>query len=198
MATIIKARYRLRSGTTAEWATHDEVLGAGEVGEEVTTDGRRLRKVGDGTSKWSELLYRLNFPVDESAAPADKQVLAYDEATGLLKWADQSGGGGTTIVVAASGDLTLSAADHKDRMLLHSGGAITCPETVAAGFAVSDLVEVRRQSSTAVTFVAGSGNVTLDYDTARYSAAINGAKDVVALKVIAANTWALLGPLADK
>ena len=103
--------------------------------------------------------------------------------------------GGPTEVISTSGNITLNANDHKGRFLLHTSGAITCPATVAAGFAKDDIVEVRRQSG-AVTFVAGAG-ATLDYDTSRFSAAIYSLKDVVALKVIATNTWAIIGPLAD-
>lgn len=92
MAQIIKARYALRSGTSAQWAAADEVLGAGEVGEEVTTDGRRLRKIGNGSDKFSALPYRVNYRVDESVAPADKQVLTYDQTSGLWLPKDAAGG----------------------------------------------------------------------------------------------------------
>lgn len=88
MPKVIKARYKLRSGTTTEWATYDEVLASAEVGEEVTPTGERLRKVGDGTSKWSQLPYRVNDTVDRSTAPTDGQTLAYNSTTGLLEWRD--------------------------------------------------------------------------------------------------------------
>lgn len=103
---------------------------------------------------------------------------------------------GPTRVISTSGSITLSAATHNGRMLLHDTGAITLPETVAAGFEVNDIVEVRRNTAGAVTFVAG-GAAVLDYNNTIYSPAILFPKDVVGLKVVAVNTWAIFGPLAS-
>ena len=88
MPKVIKARYKLRSGTTADWLAHDEVLANAEVGEEVTTSGERLRKIGNGVDKWSALPYRVNEPVDRSTAPTDGQTLVFNAATRLLEWKD--------------------------------------------------------------------------------------------------------------
>lgn len=104
--------------------------------------------------------------------------------------------GGPTEVLNTSGNITLDAATHKGKMLLHNTGIITCPETVAAGFAVNDIVEVRRQTNGAVSFAA-TGSASLDYNAILFSPTIMNAKDVIGLKVVAINTWALFGPLAD-
>lgn len=126
MTEIIKARYRLRSGTTAEWAANDEVLGPGEVGEEVTTTGRRLRKTGNGTDTWSALPYRINATIDESVAPADGQVLVYDDATKLLKWANQSGGGGAGTVtdVIAGANIAIDKSNPAQPVVSSTLGAV--------------------------------------------------------------------------
>lgn len=105
--------------------------------------------------------------------------------------------GGPTQVISTTGAITLDAATHKGRMLLHAGaGPITCPATVAAGFVTDDIVEVRWQSGAQVELVAGSG-AALDYNSTLFSPFIHHEKAVIALKVIAVDTWALLGPLAD-
>lgn len=122
--------------------------------------------------------------------------------TNLIALADLKGNdstvpgpaGGPTHVLATAGNLTLEAA-HNGAFLLHTAGVITCPATAAAGFSTGDIVEVRRQGGT-VGFAAGSG-AALDYDSSRFGPSIYGMKDVVALKVVATNTWALIGPLAD-
>ncbi len=45
-------RFQLRRGTTAEWATADPVLSAGEPGVDLTTGEQRI---GNGTDPWSDL-----------------------------------------------------------------------------------------------------------------------------------------------
>lgn len=104
--------------------------------------------------------------------------------------------GGPTEVLNTSGNITLDAATHKGKMLLHNTGVVTLPPTAAAGFAVNDIVEVRRQTSGAVSF-ATEGAASMDYNTTLFSPVIMNAKDVVGLKVTAVNTWSLFGPLAD-
>lgn len=104
--------------------------------------------------------------------------------------------GGPTQVINTSGNLTLSAASHKGKMLLHDTGVITCPDTVAAGFAVDDIVEVRRNTAGAVTFDT-TGGAVLDFNTTLYDPEILNSKDVVGLKVLDVDVWGLFGPLAD-
>lgn len=53
------ARIRLVKDTTENWSKFDPVLLDGEVGIEVTPAGDKI-KIGDGTSKWSELSYQLD------------------------------------------------------------------------------------------------------------------------------------------
>src|SRR5690625_489254 len=106
MPNIIKARFKLRSGTTAEWLAHDEVLANAEVGEEITTSGERLRKIGNGVDKWSDLPYRINLPIDRSVPPDDNQTLVYNASTGLLEWAD--GGGIASIETQDSQGIALT------------------------------------------------------------------------------------------
>jgi len=45
-------RIQVRRGTTAEWVAADPVLHAGELGYDTDTGAV---KIGDGTSKWTEL-----------------------------------------------------------------------------------------------------------------------------------------------
>lgn len=127
-----------------------------------------LMKMGDGVTAWTALAY----------------------------FSTGGGAAGTQVLAVASGDFTLSAGTHLNKLLLYAGGVITLPATVAAGFAVNDVVEVRWQSGAGVDFLADTG-VTLDFNDTLYSASMNALKDVVALKVIAVDAWALLGPLAD-
>lgn len=140
MAQVIKARYALRSGTTAQWAANDEVLGAGEVGEEVTTDGRRLRKTGNGVDTFSALPYRINYAVDESVTPTDKQVLTYDHASGTWKPSTQSGvpPGGTTGQVLTKLSATDGDADWRDST--GGGGAVKIGSATVTGSAITSLV----------------------------------------------------------
>ena len=104
--------------------------------------------------------------------------------------------GGPTETMTTSGAITLSAATHKGKLLLHSGGDITCPATAAAGFVLNDMVEVRWNSGAAFEFTV-SGGATLDYNTALFSPELHHLKAVALLKVIAVDTWMLVGPLAD-
>lgn len=53
---VLKARLLLRNDLTANWNA-DTVLLKGEAGVEFTADGKTKIKVGDGTTKWSELPY---------------------------------------------------------------------------------------------------------------------------------------------
>lgn len=104
--------------------------------------------------------------------------------------------GGPTEVLTTSGAITLSAASHKGKLLMHSGGNVTCPTTSGSGFAVNDIVEVRWNSGAAFSFVADTG-VTLDYNTTLFAPQLHHAKAVALLKMIATDTWMLVGPLAD-
>ena len=52
----------IRTGTTAEWEAEDPVLGAGEITYDSTAGAI---KVGDGSSKWSELDYISGSSSDE-------------------------------------------------------------------------------------------------------------------------------------
>lgn len=56
MATEL-ARMQQLFGTTADWAANDIVLGSGELGLELDTDGRVSGKVGDGVKTYSNLDY---------------------------------------------------------------------------------------------------------------------------------------------
>lgn len=105
-------------------------------------------------------------------------------------------GGPTRVLAPTSGAITLDRATHNGAFLRHSSGTITLPETGGTGqFQTDDIVEVRREAGQ-VQFAAAAG-VTLDFNTALYSAEIHALKDVVALKVLDTNLWAIIGPLAD-
>ena len=104
--------------------------------------------------------------------------------------------GGPTIVISNTGNITLNAVSHAGRLILQTGGVVTLPETSAAGFVKDDIVEIRRQTSAPVTFVV-AGSAALDFNTVLYAAAIFAEKDIVGLKVIAVNTWMLVGALAN-
>lgn len=56
MANIL-ARQRQLTGTTAQWATDDLIIGNGELALEVTTTGEVKIKVGDGAKSFSALSY---------------------------------------------------------------------------------------------------------------------------------------------
>lgn len=69
----IKTTIVLRNDSTANWAEKNPVLRAGEVGVE---NGKNKLKIGDGTSKWSELGYAggdeaKNFSVEPNAGETD-------------------------------------------------------------------------------------------------------------------------------
>jgi hypothetical protein len=51
---FVTARLTFRTGTTAEWMASDPVLRASEPAWDNTI---RSLKIGDGTSRWSELNY---------------------------------------------------------------------------------------------------------------------------------------------
>jgi hypothetical protein len=58
------ARMEQMLGTTADYAANDLVLGSGEIGLELRTDGIIVGKVGDGVSTYSVLNYTIGGGVD--------------------------------------------------------------------------------------------------------------------------------------
>jgi len=52
---IFKTRIKTRSATSAQWAAANPVLLAGEVA--ISTDKNNRYKVGNGSSRWSDLAY---------------------------------------------------------------------------------------------------------------------------------------------
>jgi hypothetical protein len=54
---MMKAVYQNYIGTTDEWMSADPRLYDAVVGIEVTTDGRRLIKIGNGKDRWQNLEY---------------------------------------------------------------------------------------------------------------------------------------------
>jgi hypothetical protein len=75
-------RYKLKRKTTAQWASQNPVLLAGEPGIEVLSDGSEKIKYGDGVKTWSALSYAAgggSGPALSSAAP---QALGASAAPG--------------------------------------------------------------------------------------------------------------------
>jgi len=58
-------RQQQRRGTASQWSTANPILAAGEIGFEVDTN---KFKIGDGTSRWTDLVY---FTPDAAAAIQD-------------------------------------------------------------------------------------------------------------------------------
>lgn len=52
-----KAIFLLRHDTTANWNASKLVLQSGEPGVEITVDGNRKVKIGDGINVWNDLNY---------------------------------------------------------------------------------------------------------------------------------------------
>ena len=71
------------------------------------------------------------------------------------------------------------------------------PLTGAAGFAKDDVIEVIQSTATPVTFVADTGSVTILYNSGRFSLATRYQGGAVVIKVVAVNTYRVLGALAD-
>ena len=143
----------------------------------------------DGLKGW--------YPVADAFLAGTNVTLDTDPDTGVTTINATGGGSTTQVLVVAAGDFTLNAATHRDKLLLYGGGVVTLPETVASGFVVNDIVEVRWQSGSGVDFAPETGSVVLDFNDTVFSASINLVKDIVGLKVIAPDTWALFGALAD-
>jgi hypothetical protein len=60
---------QLRSDTSANWASVNPVLAAGEIGFETNT---RLMKAGDGTTAWATLPY---VPADTANKVSGKRII---------------------------------------------------------------------------------------------------------------------------
>lgn len=55
---ILNTRLQLKTDTTENWTTNSSfVLKRGEAGIEITSDGKQLIKIGDGTKTWEQLSY---------------------------------------------------------------------------------------------------------------------------------------------
>ena len=170
MTQIIHARYTLRTGTTAEWAAHDEVLAAGEVGEEVTTTGQRFRKVGNGVDAWSALLYRINDISDESVVPTDGQVRVWNATNGRLEWGTPASGGASGVNTQTGTAYTFVLGDDGFTVIGSNSGAIafTIPANADVAFPIGakvaytqgDVGQVTISGDTGVTVHDANGNTT--------------------------------------
>ena len=68
MADVIVAqRMWQRRDTTANWASANPVLAAGEIGVELTTPPKF--KIGDGVTAWTSLAYQGNGGAADHVAP---------------------------------------------------------------------------------------------------------------------------------
>lgn len=57
------ATIRIKKGTTAEWTESHRVLDDGELGLELTADGHRIIRIGDGTTEFIDL--PVSFDIEE-------------------------------------------------------------------------------------------------------------------------------------
>lgn len=57
------ATVRVKKGTTAEWIESRRVLDDGEMGLELTTDGHRIIRIGDGKTEFMDL--PVSFDIEE-------------------------------------------------------------------------------------------------------------------------------------
>lgn len=60
------ATITIKKGTTAEWTESKRVLDDGELGLEITTDGHRIIRVGNGATEFMEL--PVTFDIEEVRA----------------------------------------------------------------------------------------------------------------------------------
>lgn len=117
MLNRINIRMQQRRKTAAAWTAGNEVLRAGEIG--IETDTQRS-KLGDGATVWTLLPYVGPGPYDLATAPADKQVLTFNLASGKWKPETPSGSNGG-----------LSGLSLDDGTLLDSpAGTLTPPSLV--------------------------------------------------------------------
>ena len=57
------ATIRIKKGTTAEWTESHRVLDVGELGLELTTDGHRIIRIGNGATEFMDL--PVSFDIEE-------------------------------------------------------------------------------------------------------------------------------------
>ena len=57
------ATVRVKKGTTAEWIESRRVLDDGEMGLELTTDGHRIIRIGNGSTEFMDL--PVSFDIEE-------------------------------------------------------------------------------------------------------------------------------------
>lgn len=57
------ATIRIKKGTTAEWTESHRVLDDGELGLELTTDGHRIIRIGNGATEFMDL--PVSFDIEE-------------------------------------------------------------------------------------------------------------------------------------
>lgn len=57
------ATIRIKKGTTAEWTESHRVLDDGELGLELTVDGHRIIRIGNGTTEFMDL--HVSFDIEE-------------------------------------------------------------------------------------------------------------------------------------
>jgi hypothetical protein len=75
-------RYKLKRKTTAQWASQNPVLLAGEPGIEVLSDGSEKIKYGDGVKTWSALNYAAGGGSGPALSSATPQALGASAAPG--------------------------------------------------------------------------------------------------------------------
>ncbi|MCD9097032.1 hypothetical protein [Luteimonas fraxinea] len=126
-------------------------------------------------------------------------LIALDDLMGAPGGEGPQGPAGGPSVVRSLGTTpyTLNGNDDRGAWLEHEGGQLVLPETAAAGFAKDDVIEVIQAAATTVTFAPASGAVTILYNSALFSLATRYQGGAVVIKVISANTYRVLGALAD-
>lgn len=178
---------------------------AGATPVEMRVDSGYIQYSADGGATWQDLIAESSLKGDEG----DPGLSAYQVAvangfTGAeADWlaslqgepGDPGPAGGPSQVLSISAATTLAAANHRNKWAeVTNGATITLPPT--ADWTVGDFTELCQADATQFSVAAGSG-VTIASITAALQLKSRYQGGVVVAKIIATNTWRVVGALAD-
>ena len=178
----VVTQIQLRRGTAAQWTSANPVLASGEFGYETDTG---KAKIGNGVADWNSLGYAITGTVGD--------ITAVTAGTGLS-------GGGTSGDVTISLSTPVSVANGGTGITSFGSGVATwlgTPSSANLASAVTDetgsgaLVFGTSPTLSTPTLNDPKINLTIDAETASYTAVLANNGQVVTMNVAGANTFSI-------
>jgi len=159
--TTLDGKGQQRYDTTADWASNDPILLAGEIGWD--TDLKQ-GKLGDGTTAWTALAFM--FDVLGTAATAQTAAEATAAAALAVHAADTTAqhGMADTSLLLDTGDISVSVAAHSHAHTAVETRTFSVPGALAVGTGVIEWPITRPETLTKITGRLGNADSPVGAD----------------------------------